>query len=117
MAFNNVLLINGSMGTGIVSAAKKIPPQQNNAAIQCNWDSLGAATGVIAVQVSNDDVANEGLVTNWATLRDDPRPRVLSNSLGGSVMFQLPSIGYLWVRVAYASISGGGQLNVVINGN
>lgn len=116
MAFNQVLLIAGSMGTGIVSAAKKIPANQNNAAIQCNWDSVAGATGILGVQVSNDDVANEGLVTNWTTLTD-PRPRILSNSFQGSVMFQLPSIGYLWVRIAYATVAGGGQLNVVINGN
>lgn len=71
----------------------------------------GAPTGTMIVQVSNDIVADQSLVTNWTTYSGSTIAIVAADS----AMINFSNAGYRWIRLSYTKTSGTGSLNATLD--
>lgn len=100
--FNYVALVAGDMSGDVISKSILL-----NAivlvSVQCVW--TGSPVGGLKLQASNDGIT-------WS----DVAGSAVSLNGAGDVLYNLPEIGYLYLRAIYTHTSGAGYLQVVANG-
>lgn len=106
-------ITNGDMSQSSIIGSPILLDQVSTVSLQANWTD--APVGNLDIQVSDDMGirANDGSVTgivNWSEIPGSLQP---TNGLSASnFSWNLPDIGYRWVRVTYSRTSGTGTLNV-----
>lgn len=100
-------IVNGSLGAGYHSPV--IPCKDFHiGSIQLIWTG-SSPTGDLTVEFSNQ-ISHDPLggdVTQWTTLTGSTH----SITTGGNFGYVFDSLGWLWMRVAYAYTSGTGTIN------
>lgn len=100
--FEYQLVTDQSMGADFTSDSQQMVNMAMGS-IFAMWS--GTPNGSLKLQISND---NE----NWTDYTDSD----YALTVPGSVMWNLSSIGYQYLRVVYTRTSGTGTLNVTVSG-
>ena len=105
----------GAMVGNLVSLVTNIE-NLDNIGIQANVVS-GTPTGVLAVQISADYNAVNGVVLNagnWITL--PAASQAITSGSPANTYFDLNQLSSMWIRLIYTATSSSGSLNAFIVG-
>lgn len=103
LSFNDLYVAAGDMSADITQSPSTFVGEVEHVAVHAVWTGT-SPVGNLIVQGSNDN-------TNFTQISTDA---VSGNS--GSIMKNMPSVGYVFLRVFYDVTSGTGTLNVRISG-